>query len=356
VRLERGVEAAADVLRRRAVERDQRDRLVPRRDLLRERTRRVDDERRAVEHELVLAADAVDVDDRQAGLPCARLDLRAAKRLLPRVKGRAVGHDEHLRAGPGRRRRWLRKPDVFADDDADPHTVDVEYARRAARLEVPLLVEDRVVREILLPVDLAHAAVAHDGDRVVAAAAGTLRKADEHRAAPDLRRQRRELRAACVDERRPQQQVLRRIAAQRELRRDDQRRAAPLGLGDGVEDAARVGGEVADALVELRDRQLHRTILASATAHSAGGAASSLSRPRNHAKIGDPCAYPCPSSRRRCPSWRRRSSATTSRSPQSPPPRGMRSRAGSRSCPTRSCPHCTRPDVRRRAPAGRRAT
>ena len=242
----------------------ERDGLVPGGHLLRERAGRIDDEGRAVEDQLVLAADAIHIDDREPGLARPRVDLRAAQAVLSRVIRRAVRDQQHLRAGRLRARGGLGEPDVLADDDAEADAIDVEHARVAARLEVPLLVEHRVVWQVVLAVNLRNAAVADDGDGVVAARARALGKAHQHGAARHRGGERREFARARVDERRAQQQVFRGIAAQRELGRDDQRRTGTLRFRDRRQDAARVGGEVADPLIELRNSELHRSILASA--------------------------------------------------------------------------------------------
>src|SRR5439155_7891550 len=104
----------------------------------RERARSVDDERRTVEYQFILAANAVDVNDRQSGfLRAGRHDI-ASQRLLPRVVRRAVGYYDDLRAGGARDACRSRKPDVFADDDSDANTGDVDDAGIGAGLEVAL--------------------------------------------------------------------------------------------------------------------------------------------------------------------------------------------------------------------------
>jgi hypothetical protein len=87
-----------------------------------------------------------------------------------------------------------------------------------------------------------------------------------------LRCERGQFRGARFEEGRPQQQVLRRITAERKLRRDDQRRAGAFCLGRRRENAARVGGEIAHHLIELRDRDLHDAILPLARTRTPAGA------------------------------------------------------------------------------------
>ena len=110
---------------------------------------------------------------------------------------------------------------------------------RMPRLEIALLVEHRVVRQLLLAIDGGDAAVAQHGDRVVAAAAVALGKADDDRRAPHARGERGELARAGVEKGRAQHEVLGRIAAQRQFGRDDQARARASGLGRRREDRAR---------------------------------------------------------------------------------------------------------------------
>ena len=61
-----------------------------------------------------------------------------------------------------------------------------------------------------------------------------------------------------ADERGAEQQVLRRIARDRELREDDELGARGARLGDPRDDAVAVAVEVADGRVDLGQRDLHR--------------------------------------------------------------------------------------------------
>src|SRR5690606_28155017 len=58
---------------------------------------RVERERAAVEHELVLAADHVEIHDRQPGLPRPRREHALARAVLLDVKRRAVDHEQGFR-------------------------------------------------------------------------------------------------------------------------------------------------------------------------------------------------------------------------------------------------------------------
>ena len=114
----------------------------------------VEHERRAVEHELVLAADEVRVDDRHRRVRRARREHRLALGEALRVVRRRVEVDDQLGAARGLGEdRPGRAPRVLADRDPDLHARDVEQRQRLLRRdEVALLVEDRVVRQQLLAV------------------------------------------------------------------------------------------------------------------------------------------------------------------------------------------------------------
>ena len=190
MRLQPFVETPAHMLRLRAVESDQRDRLMPCRKLLRNGTVAIDDERCAIEHQLVLTADPVDVDDRQAGLAGAGAHLRKTECLLMSVIRRPVRHDDQLGAGRFRERRRGGEPDVLADDRRAPDAVDVEDAGFAVRREITLLVEHGVIRKHRFPIHLRDRTVPNDCHGVVAHAFAKLRKAHQRRHAAHTGRKR----------------------------------------------------------------------------------------------------------------------------------------------------------------------
>jgi len=89
---------------------------------------RVDDERRAVEHQVVLGPHQVDVGERGVDLARAGLGQEAAQRRLPALVGRAVDHHEQVDAGLGERlHRASVLPDVLADHHADPVALDLGH-------------------------------------------------------------------------------------------------------------------------------------------------------------------------------------------------------------------------------------
>ena len=255
--LEPRVERSAHRSRHALLQRDERDRFVPARQLLHDVASRIHDERGAVEHELVLAADAIDVDERQSGLARPGADLQTPRLLLARVVGRAVRHRDHLRARflrpPGR----TREPDVLADQETDGGAVDVDDARRASRPEIPLLVEHRVIGELLLAVDRADATVGEHRERVVARTAVAFRKTDDDRRVAHAGGERRELARAGVEKGRTQHEIFRRIPAQRQLGRHDEPRAGALGFTHRRQDRGAVAAEISQHLVQLRDGDVH---------------------------------------------------------------------------------------------------
>ena len=108
-------------------------------------TRLVEHHRRAVEDELVLAADEVHVDDRRLRLRRARREHRLAFLDPARVVRRRVDVHDELRAPVGLGDdRSGRTPRVLAHRERDPQTGDDEQrAVDGGRLEVALLVEHR---------------------------------------------------------------------------------------------------------------------------------------------------------------------------------------------------------------------
>ena len=215
----------------------------------------VEDERPAVEHQLVLPADEIRVDDRHRRVGRPRREHRLAFGEAARVVRRAVEVDDHLCATGGLGEdRAGRAPRVLADRDADADAGDdVEGARIRARCEVALVVEHRVVRQELLAVHTVHAAVRAHGRRVVQVAP-RLREADDRRAASGARRELVERFSGLGDERGAEQEVLRRIAGDRQLRKDDEIGAGGLGGLVRLEDAVDVAREVTDDDVDLGGR------------------------------------------------------------------------------------------------------
>src|SRR5207253_9005714 len=109
---------------------------------------------------------------------------------------------------------------------------------------VALLVENGVIREATLAIARNYLAVAQGRDRVVASVRRELWKADQDSDAFDARGEPRQFVGARGKKCRTQQQILGRVAAERKLRGDQQLRSAAPRLGDSLEDARGIAGDI----------------------------------------------------------------------------------------------------------------
>ena len=211
----------------------------------------VHDHAGAVEHELVLATHHVDVGHAHEIVHCAGRHQLIAEAGLAGMVGRAVDVDEELGAAEGLHRGRSRGvPDVLAHVHGEGRLARREDLGLGARLEVAVLVEDAVVRQILLVIDPGSDSVVQHGRRVEDVVA-LVDEAHHDREPP---------RDAChlverlqirLDEGGLEQEILGRIAGDRELGEGHQlgaERARPL---DRVHDHADVAVEVADRGVDL---------------------------------------------------------------------------------------------------------
>ena len=148
----------------------------------------VEHEGRAIEHQLVLAADLVAVDQRQAGLGDPRdREVEAHVRLVVLV-GRAVGHDQDLGAGLLEPLGDVLGPHVLAHHAADaqlPAARQRERHRPGDRAggEHALLVEHAVIGQIVLVARGHDPAAGEQQHRVVELAALAPGRAQDHRRA-----------------------------------------------------------------------------------------------------------------------------------------------------------------------------
>ncbi len=85
-------------------------RFLEQRQLMHELALAAERERCAVEDELVLAADHVDIDQRHAVLGDAFAHHVVTRMLLAHMIGRGIEHQQHLGAGRARRPRRHRRP------------------------------------------------------------------------------------------------------------------------------------------------------------------------------------------------------------------------------------------------------
>ncbi|MNZ36659.1 hypothetical protein D3C78_540880 [compost metagenome] len=209
----------------------------------------------AVEHQLVLATDLVDIDDRHVALARARRQGLLAQALLVQVERRGIEVEHQPRAGGTRRGHRLGMPDVLADAQRHRHAGDLHHARLVAGIEVALLVEHLIVGQLLLVVARHQLAVIEQRTGVVAPLALHPGEADQQADAAHLAGQALEGGLSAQLHAVPEQQVFRRIAAQRQLGKHDHI-GLPLfaGAPGRLDDALDVAVNVADAQVELGHR------------------------------------------------------------------------------------------------------
>ena len=216
-----------------------------------------DDHRAAVEHELVLATHRVDVHEPRIGLlrPVAT-DLESL-RALAVVERRPVDVQDHLRmrALVSIERR-VRVPGVLADRKAQLRCRQADRAGGGPRDEVPLLVEHAEVRELDLVVALLDLPVSKQTGGVVQAELRPVHEPHQHgaRGSGGRPRQRVERGQVVVDEPRAEDQVLGRIAGDRELREADEISAFTGRASRPVDHARHVAVEIADGRVQLAER------------------------------------------------------------------------------------------------------
>ena len=211
-------------------------------------------DRPPVEDQFILATDEVDVDHGDARLPDPPLEQRLPLQALAGMKGRGVDVDEQARPGvrglQGRSR--AERPDVLANGDARRHAPDVDDAGGVPRREIALFVEHAVVGQQLLAVAGDDLPAADHGSGIVELPLLAQGMPDDGRHLRDLAGQVRHGLVDVVEKVRPEQQVLRRIAAQGEFREhhDVRGQFVPRATA-GAEDLVRIAPDIADQEVEL---------------------------------------------------------------------------------------------------------
>ena len=216
--------------------------------------------RGAVKHELVLATDLVDIDQRHAAFGHAgHGDVEAHLILVPRV-GRAVGHNHQFGTGFGQAFHHIfvvapLGPDVLADGNTNPHAAEIDRTGRRPRCKQAPLVEHAVVRQVYLQPHGGDDAAVEQAIGVVELAFVGPGRADQQRraAAPSFTRKLFDLSTASRLERRLEHEVLGWVAGQEKL---GQRQNIGTGTG-GLETRAAclvgIAGNVADDGIELAD-------------------------------------------------------------------------------------------------------
>ncbi len=237
------------------------------------RSRGVERAAAAVEDEIVVAAELVDVRERHP-----ILQRHAAEHLLaPAVLAGGERGRRQVDDGFGARAHQLFDrivvippalpevaivPDVFADADAQPPAAKSQDLRSVERLEVPVFVEDIVGGQKGFPKPLIDGAAVGERRRVEQrpSLVGRIRlgQADQHRReVVELARELVQLIPAAPDEAGTQQQIARQVADERQLRRDGEVGAPRARLADGVGNQPRVAAQVADRRVDLQQRNFH---------------------------------------------------------------------------------------------------
>ena len=226
----------------------------------------------AVEHQLVVAADEVAVNQRAAALGRELREQHVPAVLLAEAPRRGGEVEQQFRAGGGQFlggtavvaavvQEHLVVPDVLADGDAHLGAEDLHRRVIGRRLEVAILVEHVVGRQQRLVANGGHLTALEDGGGVAGWPAGVGLvyggvANDDGRPAAALGQAIERL-PVLAEERRLGQQVARRVAAQRQLRQQDQRRTGLVGALPHPGDHVGVPVEVADGGVDLCDGNLH---------------------------------------------------------------------------------------------------
>ena len=232
-----------------------------RRKLERQRAVGVQPERGAVEDELVLAADLVDIDDRQVAFGHARDRDVEPDIVLVAPIGRAVGHHQKLRAGLRQRLDDILVvapvgPDVFADRNPEAHAAKVDRAGRRPRSKHATLVEHAIVRQVDFQAHGGNRAAVEQAAAVVELAVLEPGRADEHRRAGigGFARKLLDLGPAGRLEGRLEHEVFGRIAGDEQLRERHDVGAVAGGLGARAAHLVGIAGDVAHRRIGLGDR------------------------------------------------------------------------------------------------------
>jgi hypothetical protein len=217
----------------------------------------VERERIAIEYQLVLAADQIAIDRRHARAADALAQHRLARRGLVHVVGGGVQREQQFGARRAGGLDRAGQPNVLADRQAERRLAERKHARRLACSEIALFIEHLAVRQPLLVIGDLDAAAAQQRSRVVAQRATHLGMPHDRRQGQP-RRQRRQFARTGAMKVGTQEQILRRIARQRQFRRQQQIGAQRVRLVGRGKNARGVAGEIADRAIELRDGYLQR--------------------------------------------------------------------------------------------------
>ena len=168
------------------------------------------------------------------------------------MKGRRIQCQHDFGTGEGSRFGCPRLPHIGANGQAATHTVQLDQTRLGAGSEVTFFVEHFVVRQTPFQVGRLDLSVRQQGGCVIALAIA-LGGVTENQRQRRCRGQCSDFASACPIKIRAQQQVFRRVAAERQLRRQQNIRALGKSLGGKLQNALCIAGEIAKHGIELGD-------------------------------------------------------------------------------------------------------
>ena len=215
----------------------------------------IEAEGRAIEDKLVLAAELIEINERQSALDNARDgDESRSSRLAAPVR-RTVGNKKNFAACGGEAFDRVRSPNILADGNADAHALERRRPRHRPRREHALFVEHAIIRQIGLEADRLDAAFVEEGIGVVAMPILDPRQPDENRRAAvgGIARDLLAGGAAGFQKRRLQDEVLGWIARDEEFGKHHEIGAEGGRLGAGGADARDIARDVADRAIDLRE-------------------------------------------------------------------------------------------------------
>ncbi len=183
---------------------------------------------------------------------------RAFARLAGRVRGGGKV-DEHARSRFRLQRRHpSRRPDILADADPDRPGAKAVHGGEPAGPEVAFLVEDPVVRQGALPIDMPDCPFMKEQGRVVEVVALSEGRTNNQ----SLRRvaggQPQNCRLHIFEETMVVEQILGRIAGQREFRERDEIGGRRREGRDSLVDRPEICIEIPDRGIDLRESQSKR--------------------------------------------------------------------------------------------------
>ena len=171
-----------------------------------------------VEHQLILAADLVHIEDGDIAGQRAALDDPQSLAVLAEVIGGGIDVEQYFSASLDRHRGRTLVPDVFAHRQREPESTDLDHTGLHSRDEIALLVEYLVVRQLHLPVGSHQLATLEQARHVLQATRAARRIAEQHPHIRQLPPQTLERALDAKPDAGAQQQVFGRITSEREFR------------------------------------------------------------------------------------------------------------------------------------------